>query len=107
MFEFRSSIDADRNERQRTGLAGATSYSYRVRAIDAAGNLGAYSGTATSTTFVSSGTITFVQVKDGTPHSAQEQRWPSPTQRAVCRQSECRSSRLGRHGTVRAIGNGS
>jgi len=54
-----------------TGLAASTSYSYRVRAVDGAGNLGAYSSTATSTTFVSTGTITFVQVKDGAPHSAQ------------------------------------
>src|SRR5262249_40443414 len=30
-----------------TGLAAATSYSYRVRATDAASNLSAYSGTAT------------------------------------------------------------
>jgi len=33
-----------------TGLAGATSYSYRVRAIDAAGNLSAYSNLASATT---------------------------------------------------------
>ena len=33
-----------------TGLAGTTSYSYRVRATDAAGNLSAYSNTATATT---------------------------------------------------------
>ena len=33
-----------------TGLTDATSYSYRVRATDAAGNLGAYSGTASATT---------------------------------------------------------
>jgi chitodextrinase len=33
-----------------TGLAAATSYSYRVRATDAAGNLGPYSGTASATT---------------------------------------------------------
>ncbi|HET7766638.1 MAG TPA: fibronectin type III domain-containing protein, partial [Burkholderiales bacterium] len=33
-----------------TGLAAATSYSYRVRAVDAAGNLGNYSGIATAST---------------------------------------------------------
>jgi RHS repeat-associated protein len=33
-----------------TGLTGATSYSYRVRATDAAGNIGAYSNVATATT---------------------------------------------------------
>ena len=33
-----------------TGLGGSTSYSYRVRATDAANNLGAYSPTATATT---------------------------------------------------------
>ena len=33
-----------------TGLAAGTSYSYRVRATDAAGNLSPYSNTATATT---------------------------------------------------------
>ncbi len=33
-----------------TGLAGSTSYSYRVRAVDAAGNLSAYSSVASATT---------------------------------------------------------
>ena len=33
-----------------TGLSASTSYSYRVRATDAAGNLGAYSNTSTATT---------------------------------------------------------
>jgi len=33
-----------------TGLTASTSYSYRVRAVDAAGNLGAYSSIATATT---------------------------------------------------------
>ena len=32
------------------GRSASTSYSYRVRAVDAAGNLGPYSGTATATT---------------------------------------------------------
>src|SRR6185503_9779601 len=33
-----------------TGLTGGTSYSYRVRAVDAAGNLGGYSNVASATT---------------------------------------------------------
>ena len=33
-----------------TGLTASTSYSYRVRATDAAGNLSGYSNTATATT---------------------------------------------------------
>src|SRR2546428_231750 len=41
-----------------TGLAMGTSYSYRVRATDAAGNLSAYSNTARATTLASSPTIT-------------------------------------------------
>src|SRR5262249_27018653 len=43
-----------------TGLTPSTSYTYRVRATDAAGNLGAYSSTATAATF-DSPTITLVQ----------------------------------------------
>jgi chitodextrinase len=54
-----------------TGLAAGTSYSYRVRATDAAGNLGPYSNTSSATTFVASGTISFVQVKGSAPHSSQ------------------------------------
>ena len=45
-----------------TGLTASTSYSYRVRATDAAGNLSAYSNIATATTTgTTGGTITFVQ----------------------------------------------
>ena len=44
-----------------TGLTGATSYSYRVRASDAAGNLSGYSNVATATT---------TGVTDGTPPTA-------------------------------------
>jgi chitodextrinase len=33
-----------------TGLIASTTYRYRVRAVDAAGNLGAYSGISTATT---------------------------------------------------------
>jgi chitodextrinase len=36
-----------------TGLTAGTSYSYRVRATDAAGNLGGYSNTASATTTIS------------------------------------------------------
>jgi chitodextrinase len=39
-----------------TGLIGSTNYSYRVRAVDAAGNLGGYSGTASATTLATSDT---------------------------------------------------
>jgi fibronectin type 3 domain-containing protein len=39
-----------------TGLAAATSYSYRVRAVDAAGNAGSYSLVATATTSAASDT---------------------------------------------------
>src|SRR5262249_52155512 len=46
-----------------TGLTASTSYSYRVRATDAANNLSTYSGTATAVTQSGSGsaTIAFVQ----------------------------------------------
>lgn len=53
-----------------TGLAASTSYSYRVRATDAAGNLSGYSGIATATTPASipppSGTL---QVGVGKPYA--------------------------------------
>ena len=43
--------DAGRRRRfSDTGLAAATSYSYRVRATDAAGNLSGYSSVASATT---------------------------------------------------------
>jgi chitodextrinase len=41
-----------------TGLAASTSYSYRVRATDAAGNLSAYSNIASATTMASASGIT-------------------------------------------------
>jgi PKD repeat protein len=50
-----------------TGLAAATSYSYRVRATDAAGNLSAYSNTASATT-TSTATAPLAQFS-GTPTS--------------------------------------
>ena len=40
-----------------TGLTGSTSYSYRVRATDAAGNQSSFSSTATATTMASGGSI--------------------------------------------------
>jgi hypothetical protein len=43
-----------------TGLSASTSYSYRVRAVDAAGNLGPYSPTATATTQAGGGGPTLV-----------------------------------------------
>jgi chitodextrinase len=56
-----------------TGLSPSTSYSYRVRAADAAGNLSSYSNTASGTTQAGpppTGTITFVQVNAATPQSS-------------------------------------
>ena len=54
-----------------TGLAASTSYSYRVRATDAAGNLSAYSNTATATTTgTTGGTIKFIQGNYAVPSSA-------------------------------------
>jgi uncharacterized repeat protein (TIGR01451 family) len=44
-----------------TGLAAATSFTYRVRATDAANNLGPYSNTATATTLPAPPGITLVQ----------------------------------------------
>jgi hypothetical protein len=53
-----------------TGLTASTSYSYRVRAMDAAGNLSAYSPTATATTTgTTGGTINFVQGNFEAPQS--------------------------------------
>jgi hypothetical protein len=54
------------------GLSASTSYSYRVRATDAAGDLGPYSNIASATTAAGSVTpITFVQQNYATPQSAQ------------------------------------
>src|SRR5262249_41206970 len=56
-----------------SGLIASTSYSYRVRATDAAGNLSAYSNVATAFTQAGpppTGTITFVQVNSTTPQSS-------------------------------------
>jgi fibronectin type 3 domain-containing protein len=53
----------------RTGLASSTTYSYRVRAADAAGNLSVYSPIATAMTFASA-TIAFVQTNNAVPQSS-------------------------------------
>jgi hypothetical protein len=47
-----------------TGLVGSTSYSYRVEATDAAGNLSAFSNTASATTSASTGTPGLVAAYD-------------------------------------------
>ncbi|MGB6834128.1 MAG: IPT/TIG domain-containing protein [Candidatus Acidiferrum sp.] len=47
-----------------TGLAGSTSYSYRVQATDAAGNLSTFSNTAGATTSASTGTPGLVAAYD-------------------------------------------
>ena len=54
-----------------TGLAASTRYSYRVRAIDAAGNLSPYSATATVITGAAGAPIAFVQQNSATPQSPQ------------------------------------
>jgi chitodextrinase len=54
-----------------SGLSAGTNYSYRVRATDAAANLGPYSNTASATTTSTAGTIAFKQVNYATPQSAQ------------------------------------
>ena len=52
-----------------TGLTNGTSYGYRVRATDAAGNLGPYSPVANSTT-PGTATIAFVQTANAVPQSS-------------------------------------
>jgi chitodextrinase len=55
-----------------TGLSASTSYSYRVQATDAAGNLSAFSNTATATTqTATTANISFVQGASATPQSSQ------------------------------------
>ena len=62
-----------------TGLTASTSYSYRVRATDAAGNLSAYSNIATATTTgTTGGTIKFIQGNYAVPNP-RRLRSPSPT----------------------------
>ncbi len=52
-----------------SSVAASTTYSYRVRATDAAGNLGPYSGVATATT-PAAATIAFVQYNAAVPQTA-------------------------------------
>jgi fibronectin type 3 domain-containing protein len=55
-----------------TGLLAGTSYSYRVRATDAAGNLSSYSNVSTATTSQSTASpIAFIQVAYATPQTSQ------------------------------------
>src|SRR5206468_1532274 len=54
-----------------TGLVASTSYSYRVRATDAASNLSAFSSNASATTQAASGTIAFRQINYATPQTSQ------------------------------------
>src|SRR5260370_29532816 len=55
-----------------TGLLAGTTYSYRVRATDAANNTSPYSNTASATTLTTPPPpITFVQVNSATPQSPQ------------------------------------
>ena len=68
-----------------TGLAAGTTYRYRVRAIDAAGNLSGYSSIVTATTLA---------VPDTSPPSAPRSRSATlrKTSHAVSRGSESRSA---------------
>src|SRR5882762_2990983 len=50
LLEFRTNIHADCTTFNNMGLTASTSYSYRVRATDAASNLSAYSSTASAGT---------------------------------------------------------
>ena len=54
-----------------TGLAAATTYSYRVRATDAASNLSAYSNVASATTTSAAPQITYVQGNSANPQTSQ------------------------------------
>ncbi len=53
------------------GLSASTSYSYRVRATDAAGNLSGFSTVASATTPAAAAPIAFVQVNYAAPQTAQ------------------------------------
>ncbi len=54
-----------------TGLTASTTYSYRVRASDAAGNLSSYSGIASASTQAASAVIAYVQGNSTAPQTAQ------------------------------------
>jgi hypothetical protein len=55
-----------------SGLSASTSYSYRVRAVDAAGNLGPYSNTATAVTAPASGLLVSPRNMALTPGQTQQ-----------------------------------
>ena len=54
-----------------TGLSPGVTYGYRVRALDVAGNLSPYSGTASAATASGPATPAFVQVAFATPQTPQ------------------------------------
>jgi len=69
-FAALTSVSGTTTTYSNTGLTGSTSYSYRVQATDAAGNLSAFSNTATATTQTAKATnITFVQGASATPQT--------------------------------------
>ena len=69
-FAALTSVSGTTTTYSNTGLTGSTSYSYRVQATDAAGNLSAFSNTATATTQTATATtITFVQGASATPQT--------------------------------------
>lgn len=63
-----------------TGLTPSTSYSYRVRATDAAGNLSGYSNTATATTSSRSAIIVTISPKRGGLTTSQTQSFAATVQ---------------------------
>ncbi len=62
-----------------SGLAGSTSYSYRVRATDAAGNLGSYSGTASAITPASPVVVSISPKRAGVTTMQPQQFTPTVT----------------------------
>lgn len=67
-----------------TGLTAGASYSYRVRVADAAGNLSAYSNTASATTQAAAATtITYVQGAYATPLAASKVNVTFPSAQAA------------------------
>src|SRR3984893_16310179 len=54
-----------------TGLTAATTYLYRVRATDAAGNLSSYSGTASARTAATAAALAYIQSAAATPQTSQ------------------------------------
>ncbi len=62
-----------------TGLAGSTSYSYRVRATDATGNLSGYSGTASATTTAPTVAVSVLPKRAGITTTQAQQFTPTVT----------------------------